>query len=279
VEKEMLGIKRSTEWLVLLLFYAVAHTNDYILWSVYHVRYEEPIYRWITICVATIFWLAYMLYLWRGDLAGFLKRIFIAIPFALMFAIFMMLTTGSLIYAVFGLSIYLFLLFKTSNWKQHFYVTLLLASILVIALKLSTVIGPYIPQKLSIYRSFLPAISIVFCGFFYGAYIQKVKNSEIVVLYAILIRILKSVIVFSLYIVAWFTLENFRRRHLMSLSISFAVLSILSIVFLWVLCVFNLLPVEQKKKNSKLSKLQSELNEFYLKECEKLKAMNNRTDH
>jgi hypothetical protein len=258
-------MKRSTEWLVFLFFWAIVFAVEHTILS--DVRYGDPTRIWVMICVTVILWFSYMLYLWRADLAGFLKRVLIAIPFALIFAIFVIIVTRTLAISVFALSVYLFLLYKTPSWKQHFSVTLILASILAVALKFSyAVLDSLITKEMSIYRNFFPMASIVFIGFFYGLYLLKVKDGETVDLRAVLIRTLKSAGAFCLYFAVWLTLQEFSKRYRISLSINLIVSGVLTIVFLVICYLFDLMPIERKKKKSKLDELQSQLNDVYLKE-------------
>ena len=261
-------MKRSTEWLVLVFFWAIVFAIERTILS--DVRYGDPIEIWVMGSVTVIFSLGLMLYLWRPDLSGFLKRVLVAIPFALLFAVFMIILTGTLATSVFALSVYLFLLYKTPNWKQHFSVTLILASILAVALKFSyAMLNPLIPKEVSIYRNFFHMVSIVFVVFFYGSYLRKVKDGETVNLRVILIRMVKFITVFSLYTAAWLSLQHLSNRYRISLSINLIVSSVLTIVFLAIIYLFDLMPIERKKKTkkkSKLDELQSQLNNVYLKE-------------
>jgi len=265
LEEKVLAMKRSTEWLVFLFFWAIVFAVEHTILS--DVRYGDPTRIWVMICVTVILWFSYMLYLWRADLAGFLKRVLIAIPFALIFAIFVIIVTRTLAVSVFALSVYLFLLYKTPSWKQHFSVTLILASILAVALKFSyAILNPPIPQEMSIYRNFFHLVSIVFVVFFYGTYLRKVKDGETVDLRVILIRMLKFITAFSLYTAAWLTLQHFGERYRISLSTDSIISGVLLIVFLVICYLFDLMPIERKKKKSKLGELQSQLNDVYLKE-------------
>lgn len=265
-------MKESTEWLVFLLFYAIVFAVEHTILS--DVRFGDPVYLWVTICVTVIFWLGYMSYLWRTDLAGFLKRLLIAIPFALLFAVFMIMVTGTLVSVLFGgLPVYLFLLCKTPSWKQHFSVTLILASILAVALKFSyAVLDPHIPQEMSLYGNLFPWVSIVFIVFFYGLYMRKVSDGKTVDLRAVLVRTLKSAGAFCLYFAVWLTLQEFGERYRISLPINLTVSGALTIVFLVICYLFDLFPIERKKKKSKLDELQSQLNDVYLKERKKSKS-------
>lgn len=264
-------MKESTEWLVFLLFYTIVFAVEHTILS--DVRHGDPIRIWVMISVTVILWFSYMSYLWRADLAGFLKRVFVAVPFALIFAVFMIIVTKTLAGAFFALSVYLFLLYKTPSWKQHFSVTLILASILAVALKFSyAMLNPLIPQEMWLYRNLFPIVSIVFVGFFYGLYLRKVKDGETVDLRAIFIRILKFIAVFSLYSAVWLTLQEFGERNRISLPMNLMVSGVLTIVFLVICYLFDLMPIERKKKKSKLNELQSQLNDVYLKEREKSKS-------
>ncbi len=260
-------MKKSSEWLLFLSFYTTMCVAEYLLFSVYHVRYGDPIHIGVGVCITVIFCMGFMLYLWRSDIAGFLKRVLIAVPFALIFAIFIILVNRSLVCAVFGLLIYLLLLFKTPSWKQHFSVTLALASILVIVLKfLYAVLDPLIPQ----YVWLLGGISIVFLGFFYCLYVRKVIDGETIDLRVIFFRILKFTVAFGLYLATCFIFEEVIAKHYsIGLKVSLAVTGILTIVFLAVVYFFDLLPIERKRKKSKLGELQSQLNDVYRKKLEK----------
>jgi len=256
-------MKRSTEWLMFLLFWAIVFAIEHTILS--DVRYDDPVHFGVRICVMVTFCLGYMLYLWRADLSGFLKRVLIAVPFALIFAIFLIIVTGDLALLFSGLSIYLFLLYKTPSWKQHFSVTLILASILVLALKFSyAILNPLIPQEMWLYRNLFPMVSIVFVVFFGGSYLQKVKEGKTVDLRVILIRMLKFITAFSLYTAAWLTLQQFGERYRISLSINLTVSGVFTIAFLAIIYLFDLMPIERKK--SKLDELKSQLNDVYLKE-------------
>ena len=265
--------KESTEWLWFFSVYATVWITEYILRSVYHFRGDDPIYRRVAMCVVAIFILGYMFYLWRADLAGFLKRVLIAVPFALTFAIFMIMVTRTLVSILFGLPMYGLLLFKTPSWKQHFSVTLILASILAVALKFSyAMLNPPIPQETSIYRNFFHMASIVFAAFFYGIYLRRVRECKTVDLRGVLIRTLKSGIAFSLYTVAWLTLQQFDESYQISLPTNLTISSVLLIVFLAIVYYFDLMPIERKKKTkkkSKLDELKSQLNDFYIEERKK----------
>jgi hypothetical protein len=268
---EVLAMKKSTEWLVFLLFYAIVFAIEHTILS--DVRYGNPIRIWVMVCVTVTFWLGYMFYLWRPDLAGFLKRVLIAIPFALIFAIFVIIVTRTLAISVSALSVYLFLLYKTTSWKQHFSVTLILASILVVALKFSfAVLDSPITKEMSIYGYFFYMASILFVGAFYGIYLQKVKDCETIDLRPVLVRTLKSAGAFCLYFAVWLTFQVFSMRYRISLSINLIVSGVLTIVFLTTIYLLDLFPIERKKKKSKLNELQSQLNNVYLKEYEKLKS-------
>ncbi len=261
-------MKRATEWLVFVLFWAIVFAIERTILS--DVRYGDPIEIWVMGCVTVIFSLGLMLYLWRPDLSGFLKRVLIAIPFALLFAVFMIMLTGTLATSVFALPVYLFLLYKTPSWKQHLSVTLILASILAVALKFSyAILNPLIPQEMSIYRNFFYMVSIVFVVFSYGVYLRKVKDGETVDLRVILIRMLKFITAFSLYTAAWLTLQQFDERYRISLSTNSIISGVLTIVFLGICYLFDILPIERKKKKSKLDELQNQLSNFYLEEREK----------
>lgn len=265
-------MKRSTEWLVFLLFWAIIFTIERTILS--DVRYGDPIRIWVIICVTVSFWLGLMLYLWRADLSGFLKRVLIAIPFAILFAIFLIMLTGTFAISVFALSVYLFLLYKTPSWKQHFSVTLILASILALALKFSyAILNPLIPQEMSIYRNFFYIVSIVFVVFFYGVYLRRVKDGKNVDLRVILIRMLKFITAFSVYIVSWLTLQKFGECYRFSISVDWIISGALTIVFLAIVYYFDLMPTERTKKKktkkTKLDELQSQLNIVYMKEREK----------
>ena len=266
-------MKRSTEWLVFLLFWAIVFAIERTILS--DTRHGDPIRIWVMICVTVIFWLGLMLYLWRADLSGFLKRVLIAVPFASIFAVFMIILTGTLAISVFALSVYLFLLYKTPSWKQHFSVTLILASILAVALKFSyAILNPHVPQEISIYRTLFPTISIVFIGFFYGLYIRKVKDGETINLHSMFVRMLKFIAAFGLYFAGWLAFQVLGERQQISLLISLMVSGVLTIVFLVICYLFDLFPIERKKKiktESKLSELQDELTDLYQEESRKLK--------
>ncbi|MBL7214305.1 MAG: hypothetical protein ISS71_01365, partial [Phycisphaerae bacterium] len=86
---------------------------------------NAPIERLSGMYIAVIFYLGYVLYLWKFNLPEFLKRFFISIPFAMMFSVFVKLL-GHDIYlsTLAGMFCSIMLLLKTINWKKHFVVIL-----------------------------------------------------------------------------------------------------------------------------------------------------------
>ena len=267
-------IKKPVEWLYFFSFWVTMWIADYVLRSVYNFKYGSPTHGWTAVCITIIFFLGYLFYLWRANLSEFLKRCFIAIPFVVTFTIFLkIIGVKNPIYLLYGLGVYNFLLFKTPSWKQHFSVVLSLVFILAIALKFSdAVLDKFIPQGIQPYQMWFPFICILFAAFFYGLYMRKVENDEAIVLRAIFIRILKFTAVFGLYWAAWVTLEIIVERYQISLPISLTVSGVLAAVFFAIVYLFDLMPVERKKKTnkkSKLGELQSELNDFCQEEREK----------
>lgn len=258
---------QSTEWLILLFFYAIVFALEHTIMS--DVRHGDPIHIWVMISVTVTVWFAYMLYFWRMDLSGFLKRILIAVPFALTFATFVVIITGTLASSAFALSVYLFLLYKTPNWKQHFSVTLILAFILALALKCSyAMLDSLNPEEVSIYHNFFHMPSVVVVGFFYAIYLRKVKEGRIADLREVLVRTLKSAGAFCLYFAVWLAFQELTERYQISLPMNLVLSSVLTIVFLVAIYLLNLMPVERNRKTkrrSELGELQRELDDFYLK--------------
>lgn len=260
----------SMQWLCFLAIYGILFAVDYILGSVFHLRYKDLAYHLTFVCIMIAASFGYLLYLWRTDLPGFLKRIFIAVPFALLYAAFVIIITKALVGSVFALTVYFFLLYKTPSWKQHFSITLACAFTLSLALKFSSEIITS-PDKygVSFYWEVIPIAIIIFIVYFYGSYLRKVQNGGTICLRPIFIRIFKFTCAFCIYFATWLALQRFCKYHQVSLPVNLVVSSVLTIAFLVICYLFDLMLIERKKKKSKLGELQNQLNNFYLKENEK----------
>ena len=77
--------------------------------------------------------LGYILYAWKCDFPELLKRFARAIPFALLFSVLVQTLEIARFWAVaLGIMLCLVLLFKTPNWRQHFFAILIPAYLFII---------------------------------------------------------------------------------------------------------------------------------------------------
>ena len=80
---------------------------------------HHPIERLSGMYIAVLFYLGYVLYLWKFKLSEFLKRLSISIPFAMMFSVFVKLLGYDIYWSTLaGMFCSIMLLLKTTNWKK-----------------------------------------------------------------------------------------------------------------------------------------------------------------
>lgn len=236
---------------------------------------NHPIERLSDMYVAVIFYLGYVLYLWKFNLPEFLKRLSISIPFAMMFSIFIKVLGYDIYWSTLaGMFCSIMLLLKTTNWKKHFVVVLIASCVFSL---FGTLFFSYSGELQVIsfaYQGFI-FLGLVLTFSFLLLYLAKiVKEERVPDIKAIFIRSLKFSVALSLFATACNVSIYFGLRLSLPHSIQLPLNTLLTILFLVVCFRFDLLLIERKKrpkKRSKRDELRDELNEFYLNEREKLK--------
>ncbi len=232
---------------------------------------NNPIERLSGMYIAIVFFLGYELYSWKSNLSEFLKRVFISIPFAILFSILAKVLGYDIYQSLLaGMFISILLLLKAPNWKKHFAAILIASCAFIISAKFY-----FAPLDESQEISF-PKQGLIFWGFmltlsFFLLYISKVLNTFKPDLKAILIRSVKFSITVSLFFAAFLILNDFSDKQGISLSIQILANSLLSICFLVICYIFDLSLIERKKKKNRISELRNELNDFYLEKRAKIK--------
>ena len=238
---------------------------------------NEQISYWARMCVIALFLLGYLLYSWKSNMSEFLKRLLLAVPFALMLSIFIkIMRFPSRVIIVVGLLTYILLLFKTPNWKQHFSAILIPASIFIIVSKFVLSPLPDLDKPMS--SALLRAIFSIACIMpilcFFSLYMYKLVYTDTLNLRVILIRAVKSSIAVILFCAIFFILNAICDQLGISFLIQFMAYSVLTIFFLVIVHIFDLSLIEREKKKNRISELQKELNDSYLEERAKTKRGN-----
>lgn len=264
----------------LLFYYSMVLT----IYAVYYIiriiypasRHNDLIYHLAGICVITFFLFGYLFYSWKSNIAEFLKRIRLAAPFALMFLVLIAIVGhGNIRNISSGLLICILLLLKTPNWKQHFSVILIPASIIVILARFLLI--PLMDFDNSS-EGVLLRVAFSFACFisifnFYSLYISKVIEDDIPDLKAILVKSIKFSITLSLFLAAVLALLVIGDKQGISLPMQILANSLLAISFLVISYKFDLSLIERKKskKENRISELHDELNDFYQEELKRTK--------
>jgi hypothetical protein len=212
---------------------------------------NNPIERLSDMYVAVLFYLGYVLYLWKFKLSEFLKRLSISIPFAMMFSVFVKLLGYDIYWSTLaGMFCSVMLLLKTTNWKKHFVVILIASCAFSI---FGTLFFSYSGELQVIsfaYQGFI-LLGLVLIFSFLLLYLEKtVKEERLPDLKAIFIRSLKFSIALCLFFFVYLVL-NFYDRLSLPYSVQLMVNTLLSILFLVVCYRFNLLLIERKELSEK----------------------------
>lgn len=247
---------------------------DYLLKMILpNNSYKASIIRLADIVIIFLFFSGYLLYSWKSDMAEFIKRIRIAIPLTLTVLVFAMILFGNIskysgrIYG--GLFIFLVLLLKTPDLKQHFTVIMTLALTAFIILKFSQFLSPAEGEKESYLRATLPFVLNVPIALFFSFYISKVIKGRPFTISSIVYKALKFFITISVFLSLFMLLTIFGKQWGITLPIQLLASSILSIIFIVICYKLDLYPSDRKKDRTK--ELHEELENFYLDEKAKLK--------
>jgi len=82
--------------------------------------YGDP----ISFGIACSFFIILLLWSWRNKKTDFIKRCILAVPFGPLFFIVSRIIGFDMVLSIYaGILIFLFLVVKTANWKQHFFIT------------------------------------------------------------------------------------------------------------------------------------------------------------
>ncbi|MHC5061515.1 MAG: hypothetical protein ACYTFK_10590 [Planctomycetota bacterium] len=269
-----MAMKESRAIAFYLIIFVTIFILNYIISIIYPTaKANNPIAQAIHASVI-VFLLGYVLYSWKSNMSGFLKRIRATIPFALMFLIFIrIMGYGSFGSTTAGLIVCISLLLKTLNWKRHFAVILIPASISIILFKFFMVplVDLDCSREEAMLRTTFHVAYFVSIFNFFSLYISKLVHAETPDLRAILIRTIKLSITVGLFFAAFLILNDVGDKKRISLPIQMAVNFLLPICFLVICYIFDISPVERKKKKNRISELRSELNDFYLEERAKIK--------
>lgn len=212
---------------------------------------NNPIERLFDMYIAVLFYLGYVLYLWKFKLSEFLKRLSLAIPFALMFSVFVKLLGHDIYWSTLaGMFCSVMLLLKTTNWKKHFVVILTASCVFSI---FGTLFFSYSGELQVIsfaYQGFI-LLCLVLTFSFLLLYLAKiVKEERVPDLKAIFIRSLKFSIALSLCFFVYLIL-NFDERLSLPFSAQLLVNTLLAILLLVVCYRFDLLLIERKELSEK----------------------------
>ena len=267
-------MKKESKLLIfyLILVGTICIVNYLIRIAVHPVQANDPIYYISGSCVVVVFLFGYVLYSWKSNLSEFLKRVCISIPFALIFSV-LAKTLGHDIYAslLAGMFISILLLLKTPNWKKHFVAILIPSSVFIILAKFY-----FTPRLESPEASFATTGLILFgimliLSFLLLYSFKLLEQDKPPDLKAIMIRSVKFGVAISMFFVVYLVFEDVGDRLELSFPVHLFLNMLLTILFFVICYIFDLFLIERKKR-SKRSEIQDELNEFYLKERAKIKS-------
>jgi hypothetical protein len=201
----------------------------------YGISYGDPVIFWLVCATFGI----YLLLSWKNNIS-LLKRCIVAMPLASVLALIPVFAGFSTVTSIhLGITIYLLLLIRTENLRQHFTITLTTATIILFTIAAFKLMG-WNRENLNIYRIYtllgctLPALS------FYAAYLASVKFNKTIKLLPLLSNSLKFTgVTFLLFVL--FTVSHMVCRHYrLGLMIPFAISVLLALGFLWVCYRFKI---------------------------------------
>lgn len=234
---------------------------------------NNPIEQLSGMYIAIIFSWGFELYSWKSDLSEFLRRVYISIPFAIMFSVLVKVLGYDFYQSLLaGMFISILLLLKTPDWKKHFVAILIASCVFVIVAKFF-----FMPWDGLQVISFAKQ-GVIFFGFiltqsFFLLYLAEVfKQAKTPDLKPVIMRSVKFSLFISIFFALYLTSNHIGNRLELNLPVQLFINTVIAILFLLIGYRFDLLLVERKKwpkKRSRISELHNELNEFYFKEREK----------
>lgn len=223
--------------IIRLLMLAVVFLISAIVWFYKHqgISYGDPI-SFGTVC---LFFILYLLWRWKNKIE-LIKQCILAAPFAILLTIvFKIIGFKTIISLYSGIALFLFLLVKAENRKQHFILTLTVASVLVGLITALKLLGWNL-YNISIYKIYIALGCTLPLLSFYTAYLAAVNVRKNIEIRPLLSKsIVFAGVAFLLFVL--FTISHMLcRQYHLGLVIPFIISVLLSLGFLWVCYRFKL---------------------------------------
>ncbi|MHC4706569.1 MAG: hypothetical protein ACYS8I_05730 [Planctomycetota bacterium] len=187
------------------------------------IQMDDP----IAFGTACSFFIILLLWSWWKEKAEFIKRCILAAPFGPLFFIVSRIIGFDMVLSIYaGIFIFLLLVIKTANWKQHFFITLITAGIL------TTLVASLKHDDRNVYKGYtIFALAFPFV-IFYAAYLGAIGLQKTIRLRHIAVKSIvlsgALLLVFTLLLISHFSF----RHHRFGFWISFMISVLLSLCLL-----------------------------------------------
>ena len=181
----------------------------------------------LTFCTIYLFTAVCMLWQWRKVKTEFVKRCILAAPSALLLTIIFRIVGFETAFSIYvGMILFLFLVIKTDNCKQHFFITLMTAIIFMFLLV-------YIKHSaLNVYKAYIiSAIALPFMVF-YIEYLVSINSKKTIEWGLLLLKSAKFTIVLFLSLTLLLLSNRLCRHYDVSSAISFGISVLIALGFL-----------------------------------------------
>ncbi len=271
--KDMKNTDSLKSYIILVI--AIVAVNIIIKITVHPPGVNNPIYYRSGACIVGIYLLGHVLYAWKSNLSELFKRALFAVPFALIFSVLAYFVWGKYFWSIMlGAILFLFLLLKAQNWKQHFFVILIPAYLCLPFLKYLWMPFPESQNMMYLYsRSVLIFSGFIILYSFTAHYLTKLEQTESPDLKNIFIRSMKFNIAVILSFFSYLLVDYISNQLHVDFTVQLSVNILLSILYLAIFYRYDLFLDENSgrlKKENKIKKLENELHEFYMNERQKL---------
>ncbi|MCJ7691945.1 MAG: hypothetical protein MUO22_00825 [Sedimentisphaerales bacterium] len=187
------------------------------------IQMDDP----ISFGIGFSFFIILLLWSWRKEKAGFIKQCILAVPFGPLFFIVSRIIGFDIVLSIYaGIFIFLLLVIKTANWKQHFFITLITAGIL-------TAFVAYLKHnEQNLYKGYtIFALAFPFV-IFYAAYLGALGSQKTIQLRHLAVTSLMLsgalLLVVTLFLISYFSF----RSHRFGFWITFMISVLLSLCLL-----------------------------------------------
>jgi len=197
----------------------------------------------ISFGTACLFFILYLLWVWKNNKVEFIKRCILAAPFAPLLAIAFRTVGFDMVVSIYaGIAVFLLLIMKAANWKQHFLI--ILTTVLVLTILLTYIRHSNFNEHMTYVILVIFCIALPFVVL-YAAYLYPKDLQKTMELRPIAFKLVKFAGACFLALVLFIISHVICRYYQISFAISFMISVLIALGFLGLCKLFDIKhPVE-----------------------------------